>query len=69
MDLSRGVVRQIDKDLILHEILGQKLTKVNNYLQANDALKSYQLIWSSQLAAKLLGKLPNSVNQVQLDTP
>ena len=69
VDLSRGVVRQIDKDLILHEILGQKLTKVNNYLQANDALKSYQLIWSSQLAAKLLGKLPNSVNQVQLDTP
>lgn len=69
VDLSRGVVRQIDKDLILHEILGQKLTKVNNYLQANDALKSYQLIWSSQLAAKLLGKLPSNVNQVQLSTP
>lgn len=68
VDLSRSVERQVDTAQILREIQGQKLTRVQNYLSTNDALNGYQLIWSSKLAAQLLGKIPSSSDKIQIST-
>lgn len=66
VDLSQATQAQLDQETIKKNILGQNLTKVNNYLQSISALKTYSLGWNNDFFGKFHRQAPKKSGKVSL---
>lgn len=66
VDLSQETRTKIDQEAIKNAVLGQNITKVENYLKNMSALKAYSLDWSNDFFGKLHRQAPNKSGKVSL---
>lgn len=66
VDLSQETVAVLDTEAIKKEILGQPLTKIQNYLTNLDTVKKFDLQWSNKLYPQLYHAAPKNSGKVSV---
>lgn len=67
VDMSQPIEAIIDQEAVKKEILGQKLTKVNNWLSGQESIAKYQLIWSNNFYPKVNQSIPKNSGKVSVE--
>ncbi len=66
VNLSQAIQATLDLAVIKQDILGQSLTKVDNYLKNLANLKTFSLNWSNQLYPRVYRRLPKDSGKVNV---